>query len=140
MATQWTAGLSALTPLPAATLNRIGAAWESWTPTVTAKTGTFTTVTVNEAKYAQIQKIIIARAKITVNSIGTAAGMRFTLPFAATATGVLVAYWRESSVGGLTGVGETFPNASTCDMSRYDNAAYLVNLGVYIISIAYEAA
>lgn len=35
MATQWTAGLSALTPLPAATLNTIGAAAESYTPTVT---------------------------------------------------------------------------------------------------------
>lgn len=33
MATQWTAGTTSGQVLTAATLNTIGAAWETWTPT-----------------------------------------------------------------------------------------------------------
>jgi hypothetical protein len=69
MATQWTAGLSALTPLPAATLNTIGAAWETWTPTVTQSVNvTFTTA---YARYARINKIVIASCYLTMTSAGT---------------------------------------------------------------------
>ena len=35
MATQWTAGTTAGQILTAATLNTIGAAWETWTPAPT---------------------------------------------------------------------------------------------------------
>jgi len=36
MATQYTAGLTAGQVLTAATMNQIGAAWETWTPALTA--------------------------------------------------------------------------------------------------------
>lgn len=84
MATQWTAGLSALTPLPAATLNTIGAAWETWTPTYSASSGSLTTITTNAARYARLQKIVIVHINATVSNVGTASGfLQFTLPITA---------------------------------------------------------
>jgi len=38
MATQWTAGTTSGQVLTAATLNTIGAVWETWTPALTAST------------------------------------------------------------------------------------------------------
>ena len=70
MATQWTAGLTDATPLPAATLNRIGAAWETWTPTLTQ--GVTVTKTITYAAYAQINKIVIANLSLICTSGGTA--------------------------------------------------------------------
>lgn len=70
MATQWTAGLSALTPLPAATLNTIGAAWETWTPVI-KQPGVITT-TISFARYARIQKIVVASFALTITGTGTA--------------------------------------------------------------------
>jgi hypothetical protein len=67
MATQWTAGLSDGTPLPAATLNTIGAAWQDWTPVVKQGTTTFG-VTVQYGKYCQIQKTIIASCGLVIAS------------------------------------------------------------------------
>jgi hypothetical protein len=84
MATQWTAGLTDNTTLPAATLNTIGAVWETWTPTYSASSGSFTTITTNVARYALIQKIVIVRIDATVTTLGTASGfMNFTLPITA---------------------------------------------------------
>ena len=69
MATQWTGGLSALTPLPAATLNTIGAAWESYTPTLTQSGAV--TKTVTYAKYTQINKLCICNVRLDVTGAGT---------------------------------------------------------------------
>jgi hypothetical protein len=82
MATQWTAGLTDNTALPAATLNRIGAAWESWTPTITQ--GATLTKTVGYAKYTQINKLVVAHMICTITSAGTG-GSTFScsLPIAA---------------------------------------------------------
>ena len=87
MATQWTAGLTDNTVLPAATLNTIGAAWETWTPTYSASSGSFTTITTNAARYCRIQKLVIVHINATVTSVGTASGfMQFTLPVTAQRT------------------------------------------------------
>lgn len=71
MATQWTAGLSALTPLPAATLNTIGAAWESWTPQLWSGTGQATTSTATGV-YARINKIAIVHVYLNASGSGGA--------------------------------------------------------------------
>lgn len=85
MATQWTAGLSALTPLPAATLNTIGAAWESYTPSLTQNATV--TKTVVYAKYTQINKLCIANIRMTVTGAGTAANAVVVgLPLSSAAT------------------------------------------------------
>ena len=84
MATQWTAGLSALTPLPAATLNTIGAAWETYTPTWSGSGGTPTlgngTLT---GRWARIQKTAFLQIRLTWGSTTAAVGIsewRFTFP------------------------------------------------------------
>lgn len=47
-------------------------AWTAYTPTVTAGTGTFTTVSATGA-YVQIGKIVIVRGTVTITTNGTAA-------------------------------------------------------------------
>jgi hypothetical protein len=86
MATQWTAGLVDGVPLPAATLNTIGAAWESYTPTVSQPGAiTFTT---SYSKYCQLQKIVIVENFLNITGTGTGGNaIRVTLPIASTLSG-----------------------------------------------------
>lgn len=88
MATQYTGGLTAGQILTAATMNSIGAAWETWTPTYTSTVlGPPTSVTTNLARYAQIGKCVFFQLGVTVNVVGTASGrLIFTLPLTAQAT------------------------------------------------------
>lgn len=73
MATQYTAGLTSGQTLTAAIMNQIGAAWETYTPTVTAGSGTITTVGTRNAKYMRIQKMVIVNYDITITTNGTGA-------------------------------------------------------------------
>jgi len=74
MATQWTAGLTDNTSLPAATLNTIGAAWESYTPVIKGG-ATTVTATINYAKWARINKTVFVEVAATVTSAGAVNGV-----------------------------------------------------------------
>lgn len=74
MATQWTAGTTSGQVLTAATLNTIGAAWETYTPTVKAGATTLTG-TVNYARYCQLQKTVILQVSFTATNTGAANGI-----------------------------------------------------------------
>jgi len=74
MATQYTAGLSAGQVLTAATMNSIGAAWETYTPTVKAGATTLTG-TVIYARYARIQKTVWVQVSFRSNIAGAANGI-----------------------------------------------------------------
>ena len=86
MATQYTAGLTTGDVLTAATMNSIGAAWESYTPTfvnITAGNGVLV------ARYSRINKNINVVFKLTLGSttvIGGAGGISMSLPVTATTT------------------------------------------------------
>ena len=90
MATQWTAGTTSGQVLTAATLNTIGAVWETWTPVLTGSTtnpnlGSTGTAT---GRYARVNKIVIAQAQFVFNGAGIAAGSGFykcSLPITAQA-------------------------------------------------------
>lgn len=84
MATQYTAGLTTGQVLTAATMNSIGAAWESYTPTIKGG-ATTVTATINYAKYAQIQKTVFVNVDVTVTSAGAANGI-ITVSLPATLT------------------------------------------------------
>lgn len=71
MATQYTAGLTAGQVLTAATMNQIGAASESYTPTWTNVTIGNATVDVS---YFRIQKMVTVRGKITWGSTTSISG------------------------------------------------------------------
>jgi hypothetical protein len=80
MATQYTAGLTAGQILTAATMNSIGAAWESYTPVIKGG-ATTVTATLTYAKYFQINKIVFVEVFATVTSAGAANGrITMTLP------------------------------------------------------------
>ena len=92
MATQYTAGLSAGQILTAATMNQIGAAWETWTPALTASVtnptlGTGSTIT---GRYGRVQKTVFGNARIIFGTSGVAAGSGFyyvSTPITAQAAG-----------------------------------------------------
>jgi hypothetical protein len=86
MATQYTAGLTVGQVLTAATMNSIGATWESYTPT-------FVNITVGNgvlvARYSRINKNVNVVFKLTCGSttvIGGGGGISMSLPVTATTT------------------------------------------------------
>ena len=87
MATQYTAGITQGQAWTAAIANQIGAAWETWTPTVVQGATTFGT-TIAYAKYARLQKIVVAVYGLTIASgTGTAANsITVSLPIALAST------------------------------------------------------
>lgn len=76
MATQWTAGLTSGSVLPAATLNTIGAVAETYTPALTAVTTnpTLGTGSFAAGNYQLIQKRAFVQGAILFGSSGAAAG------------------------------------------------------------------
>ena len=80
MATQYTAGVSAGQVLTAATMNSIGAAWESYTPTIKGG-ATTVTATINYAKWARLNKTVFVQVHATITSAGAANGtIEISLP------------------------------------------------------------
>ena len=84
MATQWTAGTTSGQVLTAATLNTIGAAWESWTPNWTAST---TNPAIGNGfiggSYCRINKTVIAEGYVIAGSTTTygSGTYRISIPF-----------------------------------------------------------
>ena len=126
MATQWTAqGITSGAVLPAATLNTIGAVWETWTPALTASvanpnlgaTGSST------GRYARVNKIVFGQAVFTFNGAGIAAGTGFyfcSLPFTAQGAGL--------TVGSVIAIDvSTF--ASTAQLCQTDTVNRLIGVG-----------
>jgi len=74
MATQYTAGLAAGQVLTAATMNQIGAAWETYTPTVRGGATTLTG-TVLYARWARIQKTVWVQVAFQSTGAGAANGI-----------------------------------------------------------------
>ena len=99
MATQYTAGLSAGQVLTAATMNSIGAAYESWTPALTASTTnpTLGTGSSQTGRYGRVNKSVYGQGQISFGTSGTAAGSGFyyvSIPVTAQAAGQLVGTWQ----------------------------------------------
>jgi len=95
MATQWTANTTAGQILTAATLNTIGAAWESYTPTWT---GSISNPSVGagfiEGRYCRLQTLIIASGYIILGA-GWLAGSgtyRVSLPVTARGSNSTIGY------------------------------------------------
>jgi hypothetical protein len=115
--------------------------WQTWTPTVTAQTGAFTTVTVDTARYQQIGKIVNVQIVFTITSIGTGGGIPiFTLPVTASAVAFLaMGTYREIANTGLIGI-ISQESTTTGAMRRYDNAASVAAGNKFAGSFFYEAA
>lgn len=92
MASQYTAGLTAGQVLTAATMNSIGAAWETFDP-VLVQSNTLTKTT-NWSRYARINKIVHWSALFQFTNAGTAGNLigAGSLPVAASYGGTFAVF------------------------------------------------
>jgi len=142
MATQYNGGLVAGDILTAATMNSIGAVWETYTPTVTASSGTITTGAVTLARYARVQKLVFVYIQYFITTAGTANGAKveFTLPvpqLTAYPNGTLLGTAREYVTTGWLGNAALI--ASKARISKYDDSASIASGNGITVNLCYEA-
>jgi hypothetical protein len=121
MATQYTAGLSVGEVLTSATMNSIGAAWETYAPTITNYVPAGST-----SKYTRINKLVIWQFSSIV-STATAGEISFTLPVTA-ATSITAAGARNFGLYYDASVADSFimalfiPTTTTVKLFNADSA------------------
>ena len=142
MATQYTAGLTTGQVLTAATMNSIGAAWETWTPTVAATAGTITAGSVTRAKYTRIDKLVICDFSYLITTAGTAAGASLTttlpIPAVTTFAGYYMGSGREYAAVGFSVMGLYV--APLVRIVDYTGAGWIQSGRGASVTFAYEAA
>jgi hypothetical protein len=116
-----------------------GAAWTAYTPTVTAGSGTFTTVLAT-GRFLRIGKIVLVEVDITITTNGTAAtSVVFTLPDSTTTAARTVLHGKEFTAGKSV-VASAVSGSGTLAITNYD-ATYPGASGNQIaVAGLYEAA
>jgi hypothetical protein len=117
-------------------------AWTAWTPTVTADSGSFTTVSAT-GRYVQSGKTVTGTAMITITTNGTAAtAVKFTPPVSMSGNytvGTSVGFGREGSVTGSS-LNAEYRSALVIGVTKYDNTYPGANGYTLRITFVYEAA
>jgi hypothetical protein len=154
MATQWTAGLTDNTTLPAATLNSIGAAWESYTPVIKGG-ATTVSATITYAKYVQIQKFVFVQVRAIVTSAGAVNGyISISLPTGLNAvtdssTRVIgnffvldagTAFYHGAAIASLSTTVQGVANNSVDYIGGSSPSMTLANNDIVAMSVCYEVA
>jgi hypothetical protein len=122
--------------LAVSTISPLAGAWTSYTPTVAASSGTFTSVSAT-GNYIQIGKTVFARFAITITTVGTATGnVTVTLPFSA--NGRISFCGKESSVNGKAFCSSA-TNSSTVTLTNYDNTSPIAAGAVLVADFVYES-
>ena len=94
----------------------------TWTPTVTAQSGSITTYTAT-GRYTLTGRVVVAQFNITLTTVGTAGGgCVFTLPFTNGAF-VSVGVGREDALTGQMQQVRLAASATTAVIFKYDNAS-----------------
>lgn len=120
-------------------LNWENAAWVSYTPTVTAASGSFTTISAT-GRYKRVGKICVVTNLLTITTVGTGTGPRLSLPFTVSASSAgSIGSVRERAVTGRTGVISTI-NSTTAQLFRYDDGAFVGDGYTYVCSLTFEVA
>jgi hypothetical protein len=113
------------------------AQWTTWSPTLTASSGTITAYTINSAKYLQRGKEVQIRLDATITTNGTAASaLLSTLPVSAITNGGVLA-GREDVVSGKMLQGKV--SSSTLTILNYDNTYPGANTARIVLSGVYES-
>lgn len=138
-----TADSTAATGLAWSTVSGGFPAWTSFTPTVTASSGTITTYSVT-AKYSLSGKVCVASYSIDLTNIGTATGtLIVTAPFAAKTSSPALAYVGSATENNNSGKGGycNLYSAGTTILSR-DSAfgTWFANSNRVALTIVYEVA
>lgn len=132
MATQWTAGTTSGQVLTAATLNTIGAVWETWTPVLTASTTnpTLGTGSTQFGRYAQVNKIVSGFGQINFGTSGANGGFQFyfvSLPIAMQGNSTVIGQWRVfDASAGASYLGTLIFNTSTSALLFFNNPASVI--------------
>jgi hypothetical protein len=114
-------------------------AWATYSPTVTAQSGSITAYTAT-GRYKQIGKTVFMEANVTITTVGTAAaGMNVTLPLTAAAfsyTGL----GSEIAINGHSGRAYIGPSATTLDTREASGTSWFAagNGVQVIIGATYE--
>jgi hypothetical protein len=110
--------------------------WQTWTPTFTADSGSFTTVTVSRARWSRVNNKVTIELSFTITTVGTAAGaIRFSHPVAPVGTPAVSGM---NATAGLALIGTH--NGTVFRLVRYDNANPIVAGNAYNVSFTYEVA
>lgn len=113
----------------------------TWTPTASAPSGTFTTVTTS-GTYTRIGNTVRAGFKITVSDIGTATAISFIggLPFASSANNNASCAFREQVNTGVAWTGTVGPSTTSINIFNYANSQTIANGAEFIGCIVYQCA
>lgn len=130
-------GAATATTINGAALDNL--AWTTYTPTVTASSGTPTTVSAT-GRYKIIGKTIVVQASATVTSVGTAINaMKISLPFASNNLANYVGSCYESGVSGKSGAGVVqVGNQSTIFTTDATGTTWWANGKIVDCTITYE--
>jgi len=112
-------------------------AWTSYTPTVTAQSGSITAYTAT-GRYKQLGKTVIMQADVTITTVGTATlGMRVTLPFTATAFN-FAGTSREIALTGKAGSSNVLASGTVLDARDATGATYFASGAQVVCYVTYE--
>lgn len=122
-----------------ATIAGYESAWTAWTPTVSASSGTFTTLGTVTARYKQIGKTVFFYITIPITTNGTAAGfVQATLPIAAANTTTQSAQGRDTGLTGKQLSARILQNTTTMQVTFYDATYPGANGAAISMSGTYE--
>jgi hypothetical protein len=114
--------------------------WVTYTPTITASSGTFTSVSAT-GRYLQRGRIVHVEMGITITTNGTAAGaILATLPIANSASVSYVLAGKEFNLTGFMVCGLVSASSSTLSIQKYDGTYLGSNGSQFAISGSYEIA
>jgi len=137
-----TADSTAATGLKWATASGGFPAWTSYTPTVTASSGSITTYSA-AGWYSQSGKTVVAQARVTITTVGTAAGtMVVTLPITA-ATGTSkewIGAALEGQTTGNSGWASVLSGATAVNIRSYNFGTFFGSGNQIIFTVVYEVA
>lgn len=120
--------------------NAIPTGWTTFTPTMTAQSGTFTSASA-VGSYFKIGQLVYFRITGTVTTVGSASGqVTFTLPFTAnngTGSGKVVVNGREDAVSGKMLQGLIGAGGANVIVTNYDNTSAIAAGAQMIVSGSY---
>lgn len=132
-----TLGAATATTINGASIDNL--AWTTYTPTVTAQTGTPTTTTAT-GRYKQIGKTLFLNVLVTITTVGTATGaVNASLPFTAvTATNSFIGSALEQSTTGKSSGCYVFQGSTVVSSKQTDASTWWVNGYILAMSVTYE--
>lgn len=96
----------------------------TWTPTVSAASGTLTTTAVNSANFLKVGKLVFFSAQVTLTNHGTGGGaLQITLPTTAGYLGTFAG--RENALTGHQLQGSVFTASNLLTIFKYDGSSLI---------------